>query len=238
MTKYLNGAELAGYIKERQAKTVRMLKQAHGIVPSLAVVICGEDEASQKYVTFKKRYGEDIGIGVDLIQVGASELEATIKNLAGDDGYQGIIVQLPLPTGVDSEHVLNLIPPAKDVDGLCLGSSFTPATPQAIIWLLNGYNVELLGKRIVVVGQGKLVGAPLTKLLLASGYQVTALDEQSSNWLEAVQSADVVITATGKPGLIKSEHLKQSAVLVDAGTSVEQGFNVETPMMMFTTGKT
>lgn len=224
--KLLNGSELAGFIKERQAKEVRSLRQGNAVEPKLAIVSCGSHHANQVYMRMKKRYGEDIGVGVDIYNVEQPDLPDLLKRLAADQTVHGIIVQLPLDNPDETDTIVNMIPPSKDVDGLCDAAIYEPATPMAILWLLAGYNVDFKGKHIVLVGRGKLVGEPLERMLLSGGNTVTVVRSKTPNPDEVILSGDIVITATGKHGLITPEKLKQGAVVVDAGVAGEQGKTV------------
>lgn len=224
--KILNGSELAGYIKERQAREVRGLRQAHGVNPRLAIVSTGDHHANQVYMRMKKRYGEDILVETDLYNVPQTELAALIKKLNEDVSVHGMIVQLPLENPEETDAVVNLIDPNKDVDGLCDNAIYEPATPMAILWLLAGYNVDFKGKQIVLVGRGKLVGEPLERMLKAAGNEVTVVRSKTPNPDEIILSGDIIITATGIHGLITPAKLKQGAVVVDAGVAGEQGKTV------------
>ena len=221
--KVLNGLELAGYIKERQARQVRGLRQADGIIPKLAIVQTIDDPVIAMYVRMKRKYGEDILVEVDHHVVDSPDLIETISRLNDDTSVHGIIVQLPLAQTDQTEQALNLVASEKDVDGLGKNAIFTPATPMAIDWLLAGYNVNLKGKRIALVGNGRLVGAPLAKLWTTAGHDITVIDESTENMFSVLQTMDIVVTATGVPGLISSSSLKEGAVVVDAATSAEHG---------------
>lgn len=224
MSKLLDGKEIAGYIKERQAKQVRVLRQAHHISPKLAIIQTIDSDVIDTYVRMKKRYGEDILVDVDIYKIDQSELMDTIKKLNDDPTVYGMIVQLPLADKDDTDEAVNLVATEKDVDGLGEGATLTPGTPQAIMWLLAGYNVELKGKKIVLVGRGRLVGAPLAKIWEESGYDVTMIGRTTDEERTALlKTADVIVTATGVPGLIKSNDVKIGAVVVDAGTAAEHG---------------
>jgi len=224
--KILNGSELAGFIKERQAHEVRGLRQAHGVDPKLAIVSTGDHHANQVYMRMKKRYGEDIQVETDLYNVAQSELMALLKKLNDDATVHGIIVQLPLENPDETDVVVNAIAPAKDVDGLCGTPIYEPATPMAILWLLAGYNVDFRGKKIILVGRGKLVGEPLERMLTSGGHDVTVVRSKTPNADEVILSGDIVITATGKHGLITPQKLKKGAIVVDAGVAGEQGKTV------------
>ena len=168
-------------------------------------------------MSLKQAYGEDIGIEVVVTKIAANDAEEKIRAAAEDETTTGIIVQLPLSECDMS--ILDLIPAAKDVDGL-RGESDT-ATAMAIHWLLTGYGIDLRGKKLGIIGHGKLVGAPLEKMWRESGYDVTVYDKGDDT--STLPDCDVVVTATGVPGLIKSAMLKHGAVVVDAGTASEGG---------------
>lgn len=221
--KELNGRQLAGYIKERQAREVRSLRQGRGIKPKLAIVSTRPHPASQLYMKLKQDYGRDIGVAVEIREVEAAATLQTIKQLNQDDSVHGIIVQLPLAEGLAIDTVVNTVAAGKDVDGLGRNAAFDPATPLAILWLLDGYNVSLPGKKIVLVGKGRLVGSPLARLLQKSDLNPTIADSRTKDLRGLVLSADIVITATGRPGLIDSTMLKENCVIVDAGVAEIDG---------------
>ena len=224
--RFLNGKELAGYIKERQAKAVRRLRQAEGVQPKLAIVLTVDNPVINVYVKLKKRYGADILIDVDIHKVEQTEVRKLLNMLSKDETVHAIIVQLPLADPSQTSEIVSLVDPNKDVDGLAPESKFDPATALAIIWLLNGYNIELLGKEVVLVGHGKLVGEPLKKLLLASGVTPTIIDINTPNPKELALKADVIVTATGVPGVLTPDMVKSGAVVVDAGVASEGGKTV------------
>lgn len=214
--KVLNGQELAGYVKERQAKQVRQLR-ARKIFPKLAIFYDNDSPVIAKYMSLKQQYGNDIGVGVEVIKVSAADAEEKLRAAAEDENVTGIIVQLPLK--VCSMDILDLIPFEKDVDGL-RGETDT-ATAMAIHWLLTSYGVDLQEKKLAIVGRGKLVGAPLEKMWTESNYDVTVFHKGDD--LNTLADYDVVVTATGVPGLIKTEMIKYGGVVVDAGTASEGG---------------
>jgi methylenetetrahydrofolate dehydrogenase (NADP+)/methenyltetrahydrofolate cyclohydrolase len=223
----LNGSELAAFITERQAHEVRGLRQGLGISPKLAIVVTIEHPAIDVYMRMKKRYGADILIDVDVHRVTMDEITDTIAQLNTDESVHGIIVQLPLADTSRTDEIIALVAPEKDVDGLAPTSKFDPATALAILWLLSGYNVELgAGRKIVLVGRGTLVGKPLEKLMLSSGYDVTVVDSKTPDIAAEVLQADIIVTATGAAGLITAAMIKENAVVVDAGVAGEQGKTV------------
>ncbi|HRV75867.1 MAG: bifunctional 5,10-methylenetetrahydrofolate dehydrogenase/5,10-methenyltetrahydrofolate cyclohydrolase [Candidatus Nomurabacteria bacterium] len=224
--KFLKGSELVEYISERQAKQIRGLVQSKSIQPKLAIINTNPNhKPSQKYLELKKARGEELGITVDIHQIVESVAEEKIKELAKNKSVHGIILQLPLEDPTLTDELTNLIPPEKDVDGLNKNSLVEPATVGAILWLLAGYNIDLKDKDILIIGQGKLVGLPLLKTLKDQNLSVKTLDETNSpeELKEFIQNSDIIITATGSPGLIKSEMIKDNQVIIDAGTSEDGG---------------
>lgn len=224
--KLLNGTQLAGFIKERQAKQVRGLRQAHGITPRLAIVQTKDDPVINTYVGLKKRYGHDILAEVETHFVPQDKAEELIKKLNKDDTVHGIIVQLPLADTADTDKMVNLVSPSKDVDALRKMPEFDPATPMAILWLLAGYNIGLDNKQILLIGRGKLVGQPLERILKASGFSVNTADRNTDNLKDLALAADIIITATGSPNILFPDMVKNGAVIVDAGVASEEGKTV------------
>jgi methylenetetrahydrofolate dehydrogenase (NADP+) / methenyltetrahydrofolate cyclohydrolase len=221
--KVLSGEELASYIKERQAKQIRNLKQSWKVFPKLAIVQTTESQVISSYVTMKKRYAEDIGVELVSYMTGEDKALELIQELNNDFSVHGIIVQLPLRDQSRTDQLVNLVAPAKDVDGLGSGATLDPATPMAINWLLAGYNVELARKKIVIIGQGRLVGRPLAAMWTSSGYDIKVLDSPTDNLKSILLEADIIVSAVGQPGLITSEMLRPETVVVDAATSSENG---------------
>lgn len=217
----LNGSELAGFIKERQAKQVRALRQAWHINPRLAIVTDVENTVIETYMRLKQRYGADILIDVEIHRVPAGGALEVIQELNNRDDVQGIILQLPISNSDQTEELLESIREDKDVDGLRKRAIFQAATPTAISWLLAGYGVDLKGKKVAIVGRGRLVGAPLEKMWLKSGVDVTVFEKGDD--LSQLINYDIIVSATGVPGLITSQMIKPKAVVVDAGTASENG---------------
>ena len=217
----LNGSELAGFIKERQAKQVRALRQAWHINPRLAIVTDVENPVIETYMRLKQRYGADILIDVEIHRVPAGGALEVIQELNNRDDVQGIILQLPISNYDQTEELLESIREDKDVDGLRKRAIFQAATPTAISWLLAGYGVDLKDKKVAIVGRGRLVGAPLEKMWLRSDVDVTVFEKGDD--LSQLINYDIIVSATGVPGLIKSQMVKAKAVVVDAGTASENG---------------
>ena len=217
----LNGSELAGFIKERQAKQVRALRQAWHINPRLAIVTDVENPVIETYMRLKQRYGADILIDVEIHRVPAGGALEVIQELNSRDDVQGIILQLPISNSDQTDELLESIREDKDVDGLRKRAIFQAATPTAISWLLAGYGVDLKNKKVAIVGRGRLVGAPLEKMWLKSGVDVTVFEKGDD--LSQLINYDIIVSATGVPGLIKSRMIKPKAVVIDAGTASENG---------------
>ena len=229
MKKILDGRELAGFVKARQAHVVKMLKSQKKF-PKLVIVRESNNPVIEKYVKLKGRYGGDIGVEVvDLLVEHPSleKMKETVKNLSSDETVSGIIVQLPLTNPDWTEEIVNEITPEKDVDGLANYEGredervFDSATATAINWLLAGHNIELKDKKIAIVGRGKLVGRPLIRMWTNSGFNLEVFHRGSD--FSKLKEFDVVVTATGNPHLIKSEMIKSGAIVVDAGTASEGG---------------
>ncbi len=217
----LNGSELAGFIKERQAKQVRALRQAWHVNPRLAIVTDVENPVIETYMRLKQRYGADILIDVEIHRVPAGGALEVIQELNNRDDVQGIILQLPISNPDQTDELLESIREDKDVDGLRKKAIFQAATPTAISWLLAGYGVDLKNKKVAIVGRGRLVGAPLERMWLKSNVYVTVFEKGDD--LSQLINYDIIVSATGVPGLIKSQMVKAKAVVVDAGTASENG---------------
>ncbi|EIQ1512878.1 bifunctional methylenetetrahydrofolate dehydrogenase/methenyltetrahydrofolate cyclohydrolase FolD [Vibrio parahaemolyticus] len=215
-------SEVAARVKARVAAGLR--------APGLAVVLVGEDPASQVYVGSKRRACEEVGFVSKSFDLPAStseeELLALIDELNNDNEIDGILVQLPLPAGIDTTHVLERIHPEKDVDGFHpynVGRlaqripKLRSCTPKGIITLLDRYNIELRGKHAVVVGASNIVGRPMTLELLLAGCTTTTCHRFTKDLESHVRQADVVVVAVGKPNFIPGKWIKKGAVVVDVG---------------------
>lgn len=223
--KLLNGTEIAGFIKQRHAQQVRALL-ANKITPKLAIVQAKDDPVINTYVRLKKEYGADIGAEVDVYKIDQAKIPKLLNKLSNDETVHGIIVQLPLADPDQTDEILDMVDPTKDVDALGEKPRFDPATPMAILWLLNGYNVELKDKKVLLIGRGKLVGAPLERILKASGLDVVVIDREVPDLAKHTLAADIIITATGSPAILYPEMIKTGAVVVDAGVASEDGKTV------------
>lgn len=224
--KVLNGRELAGYIKERQAHEVRALRQAYKVFPKLAIVVTVDNPVIDVYMRMKNRYGADILIDVDIHRIRQDDAPEVIEKLNNDPSVHGIIVQLPLERPAETDAVVDLVAPEKDVDALGKDAVYDPATPMAILWLLAGYNINLQGKKVLLIGRGKLVGAPLERIFQASGINVSVATRQTADLKTETLQADIIITATGSPAILYADMIKENAVVVDAGVAGEEGKTV------------
>lgn len=218
----LNGQEIADFIKERQAHQVRALRQARGIAPKLAIIRTNPAPVVDSYMKIKREYGADILVDVEVHTITQAQAPEVIKQLNADSSVHGIIVQLPIPDPAGTVAILDMVDLDKDVDGLHAQALHDAPTPTAILWLLAGYNIELRGKQVLVIGRGRLVGAPLVRMLTASNIAVTVANRKTDDLATLVRKADVVISATGVPGLVQSEWLKVGAVVVDAGVATDK----------------
>jgi methylenetetrahydrofolate dehydrogenase (NADP+)/methenyltetrahydrofolate cyclohydrolase len=203
-------------------------------IPGLATVLVGDDPASQSYVRAKHRACEEAGITSfavnlpgDILQ---SELEKKISDLADNPNVHGILIQLPLPSGLDEEKVLNVVPLEKDVDGfhpINIGRLaqkerlplFAPCTPSGIIYLLKEFTDTLVGKRAVVLGRSNIVGMPVSLLLVKENATVTICHSRTEDISSITKEADILVAAIGRPGMVKGDWIKPGAVVIDVGVN-------------------
>ena len=205
--------------------------------PGITVIQVGDDPASTTYVRGKHKAAEEAGFRSAIEHVQEStqaELNARIDRLAADPGVDGILLQMPLPAGLDPDQALERIPPHKDVDGLhpynagrlAQGSpTFVPATPLGVLELLRREQIDPTGKRAVVIGRSRLVGRPMALLLLQNHATVTIAHSQSAGLATIARSADILIAATGRAGLITAEYVRPGAVVIDVGISRDPATN-------------
>jgi methylenetetrahydrofolate dehydrogenase (NADP+)/methenyltetrahydrofolate cyclohydrolase len=221
--KILNGLELLGGIKERQRRHAVLIQDSKGITPRVAIVQMGEHHVINKYAILKSAYGKDRGVKVDIYNTTSANILQKIASLNQDDKVHGIIIQLPLADPTVTDEALKAVKPVKDIDGLGGNSKYTPATVMAINWLLAGYDISLKGKKIAIIGKGKLVGAPLAKLWKNAGYDVAVCDTKTHDLAAVLRTANVIVTATGVPGLVTSDMIQTNTVVIDAGTAFKDG---------------
>jgi methylenetetrahydrofolate dehydrogenase (NADP+)/methenyltetrahydrofolate cyclohydrolase len=227
----LEGAPVAQAIRERVAEEARQLA-TRGVAPRLEVVLVGDDAASQVYVGAKAKACAKAGIRSQTTRVPAgvtaAELAALIASLNGDPDVDGILLQLPLPKPLDGRAFLDLIDPAKDVDGfhptnvglLHQGRpAFVPCTPAGIVALLDSNGVAIEGSRAVVLGRSEIVGKPMAALLLARHATVTTCHSRTRDLAAVCREADLLVAAIGKPALVTREFVRPGAVVVDVGVN-------------------
>lgn len=231
----LDGLAVAGQIKAELKQQVAALKQ-RGITPGLGTLLVGEDPGSRSYVAGKHRDCAEVGVNSIRVDLSASASEADVRSAIRDLNsaaeVTGYIVQLPLPKGMDSNALLELIDPAKDADGLHpinLGKlvmnvsedlkSPLPCTPNGIVELLKRYEVETRGKEVAILGRGLTVGRPLSLLMTRKGIDstVTILHSASSDIAQHVRRADIVVAAIGQPHFVKPDWIKPGAAVLDVG---------------------
>ncbi len=235
--KIIDGREVSSAIRAEIKEKVSELFEKYGKKPKLSVILAGRDPASEIYVANKEKACEQVGILSDTVRlpesVTQSELEKVIVEKAADDSVDGILVQLPLPKGLDASSALALIPANKDVDGFSTANTgklvlsekdvVFPCTPHGIIKLLDYYKVETEGKHAVVVGRSNIVGKPVALMLLQRDCTVTICHSKTVNLAEIVRTADILVVAVGKRGLIDGSMIKDGAVVIDAGINRENG---------------
>ena len=226
----LDGKATAAAVRAEVAAGVGALVAGGGRQPGLTVVLVGEDPPSQVYVRSKDRAATEAGFRVETVRMAAdsqqADVEATVRRLNGDDGVDGILVQLPLPKGLDADAVTELIDPAKDVDGLTkdniarlvLGQDgLVPCTPAGCIEICDRHGISLSGKGVVVIGRSHLVGKPFAQLALARNATVTICHSRTRDLEAHCRAADVVVAAVGVTELVKGSWLKEGAVVLDVG---------------------
>lgn len=228
----IDGKLISGQIKDELREKTALLKEK-GIEVTLAVILVGEDPASQVYVRNKKKACEYIGfksLSYELpTETTQDELLKLIDELNGRKDVDGILVQMPLPKHIDEKTVINAISPSKDVDGfhpmnvgaLCIGEKgFVSCTPAGVIQLLKrgcDGKIDIAGKECVIVGRSNIVGKPMSLLMLRENATVTIAHSRTKNLEEVCKRADILIAAVGKAGMITKDHVKRGAVVIDVG---------------------
>ncbi|MGP9789284.1 bifunctional methylenetetrahydrofolate dehydrogenase/methenyltetrahydrofolate cyclohydrolase FolD [Roseinatronobacter sp. NSM] len=226
----IDGKEFAARVRARVAAHVARLKADHDLTPGLAVVLVGEDPASQVYVRSKGKQTVEVGMNsyehrlAD--DVSEAELLAVIERLNSDPQVHGILVQLPLPAHLDSDLVINAIDPAKDVDGFHISNvgllgtgqkSMVPCTPLGCLMMLREYHGDLSGMHAVVVGRSNIVGKPMAQLLLGDSCTVTIAHSRTKDLPAMCRSADILVAAVGRAEMIPGEWIKPGATVIDVG---------------------
>ncbi len=228
----LEGKYFAQQFKEEAARKAEDLRKEYGLTPGLAVILVGENPASQVYVRNKHKTCEELGIRSEVITMpedtGKEELLAKIDELNADSSIHGILVQLPLPEAIrkDEEEVLNSIDPRKDVDGfhpvnvgkLVTGApALVPCTPAGCIRMLELAEIPMDGRRAVVIGRSNIVGKPMLHLLLAKHATVTICHSHTKNLADITREADILVAAIGKPNFVTADMVKPGAAVIDVG---------------------
>ncbi len=226
----IDGKAIATEVREEVAREVARFEQVHRRKPGLEVVLVGDDPASQVYVRNKEKAAEKCGIRGAVHRLPAStsqaELLATVRDLNVDDAVDGILVQLPLPAGLDELATTDTIDPLKDVDGLTPASAghlmsgrpgLRPCTPRGCMRLLEATGVSLAGAEAIVIGRSNLVGKPIAQMLLAAHCTVTMAHSRTKDLAEHVRRADIVIAAVGRPKMVQGDWIKEGAVVIDVG---------------------
>ncbi|MDB9832997.1 bifunctional methylenetetrahydrofolate dehydrogenase/methenyltetrahydrofolate cyclohydrolase FolD [Planktomarina temperata] len=226
----IDGKAFAARVRGQVAEHVARLKQDHGIVPGLAVVLVGEDPASQVYVRSKGKQTVEVGMTSFEHKLDASvseeELIAVIDQLNADPAVHGILVQLPLPKHLNEDLVIGRIDPAKDVDGFHISNvgllgtgqkSMVPCTPLGCLMMLRDHFGSLSGFEAVVIGRSNIVGKPMAQLLLGDSCTVTIAHSRTRDLPEVVRRADIVVAAVGRPEMVPGDWIKPGAVVIDVG---------------------
>ncbi|SDE48536.1 bifunctional methylenetetrahydrofolate dehydrogenase/methenyltetrahydrofolate cyclohydrolase FolD [Limimaricola pyoseonensis] len=226
----IDGKAFAADIRARVAEQVAQLKAGHGITPGLAVVLVGEDPASQVYVKSKGR--KTVEVGMESFEhrlpeeTTEADLLALVAKLNADPAVHGILVQLPLPKHMNSDAVINAIDPAKDVDGFhvsnvgLLGTgqkAMVPCTPLGCLMMLRAQLGDLSGKEAVVIGRSNIVGKPMAHLLLGDSCTVSIAHSRTRDLANVVRRADIVVAAVGRPGMVTGDWIKPGATVIDVG---------------------
>ncbi|MFA8441270.1 bifunctional methylenetetrahydrofolate dehydrogenase/methenyltetrahydrofolate cyclohydrolase FolD [Yoonia sp.] len=226
----IDGKAFAAKVRTQVAEGVAALKDAHGITPGLAVVLVGEDPASQVYVRSKGKMTKEVGMAsfeykLD-VETSEADLLALIEKLNADPAVHGILVQLPLPDQLDSDLVINSIDPAKDVDGFHISNvgllgtgqkSMVPCTPLGSLMMLRDHHGSLSGLNAVVIGRSNIVGKPMAQLLLGDSCTVTIAHSRTKDLPAVVRQADIVVAAVGRPQMVPGDWIKPGATVIDVG---------------------
>ncbi|AOT03693.1 bifunctional 5,10-methylenetetrahydrofolate dehydrogenase/5,10-methenyltetrahydrofolate cyclohydrolase [Arthrobacter sp. U41] len=231
-TVLLSGKTLAKTIRQKAHDEAQNLA-ADGLRPTLAVVVATDDGSTHWYVRSIERAAENAGISCRLVDLGhdasGRALAAVLKDLSADPSVNGIILQTPLPPGVQTDELVGHIAPEKDIDGanpLSLGRlavgqpAFAPATARAVIEILDHFDIPLAGRNVVVIGRSAVVGKPLSLLLLERDAAITICHSKSGPLENYTRTADVVVVAAGRTGLLTGDHVSSAATVVDVGTNV------------------
>ncbi len=223
----LDGKKIADKILEGLKKEVEKLSPM-----KLAVVLANDDSDSLSFVKQKQKIAEKIGIKFKLYKLNSEisnqNLIKKVNEIVKDKSNTGIIIQLPLPPHVNTQEILNLIPKELDVDALSVDNIVEPPTASGIMKILEEYDIKVKGKKVVIIGKGKLVGKPLATMVEKAGTNLIICDRQTKDLSSRTAEADILISATGQPHLIKEGMVKEGVVIIDAGTGDVDFENVKT----------
>ncbi len=226
----IDGKAFAANVRGQVAEHVTRLKEEHGITPGLAVVLVGEDPASQVYVRNKGKQTVEVGMNSIEHKLDASttqdELLAVIESLNADPSVHGILCQLPVPDHIDGDTIINAIDPAKDVDGFHISNvgllgtgqkAMVPCTPLGCLMMLREHHGSLSGLNAVVIGRSNIVGKPMANLLLGDSCTVTIAHSRTADLPGVVKQADIVVAAVGRPQMVPGDWIKPGATVIDVG---------------------
>ena len=229
-SKIIDGKAFAAELCRRIADRVAVLRQAHGVTPGLAVVLVGENQASQVYVRNKERQTEAAGMNSFKhalpAETGQADLLRLVARLNADPAVNGILVQLPLPKQIDPQAVIDAIDPAKDVDGFHVvnagrlatgGAGLVPCTPLGCLMLLKDRLGDLTGLRATVIGRSNIVGKPMAALLLGENCTVTVAHSRTRDLAAEARRADILIAAVGRPEMVRGDWIRDGATVIDVG---------------------
>ncbi|MDR0991443.1 MAG: bifunctional methylenetetrahydrofolate dehydrogenase/methenyltetrahydrofolate cyclohydrolase FolD [Ruminococcus sp.] len=233
--KIIDGKKVSAAVRERVRDNTELFKEATGKTPGLAVVIVGDNSASRVYVNNKKKACAEVGFESFEYALpentSEDELLALVDKLNNEDKVNGILVQLPLPAQIDENRIINAISPKKDVDAfhpenvghIMIGDySFLPCTPAGVMELLDSENIEIKGKRCVVIGRSNIVGKPMAMLLLHRHGTVTICHSRTENLAAVTKEADILIAAVGKAKFVTSDMVKSGAAVIDVGMNRDE----------------
>lgn len=232
MSIVISGTKLALSIRERLSKDILVAAKIHGRVPKLAVILVGNDTGSLSYVKGKEKAAKEVGILIDTYHyqedIKEIDVENKIRELNNDNSVDGILVQLPLPKHINTDYIINLVDPSKDVDGFhprnvaslyLKQAGISPCTPKGVITLLDSKNITIEGKRAVVVGRSNIVGMPMAKMLLDRNATVTICHSRTKDLASITKEADILIACLGKAKYITADMVKEGAVVIDVGAN-------------------
>jgi methylenetetrahydrofolate dehydrogenase (NADP+) / methenyltetrahydrofolate cyclohydrolase len=230
MTTIIDGKAFAARVRGQVQAHVARLREEHGITPGLAVVLVGEDPASQVYVRNKHASTVEVGMASFehrlAVDTGEADLLALIRRLNADPAVHGILVQLPLPAHLNAELIINTIDPAKDVDGFHISNvgllgtgqkSMVPCTPLGCLMMLRDHHGSLAGMNAVVVGRSNIVGKPMAQLLLGDSCTVTIAHSRTKDLAAVCRAADILVAAVGRAEMITGDYVKPGATVIDVG---------------------